>query len=99
MFLGYHSLPKAGTEYTPQWMKMPNLASRYHSGTEYCSSEAQVGSNGPAGASIATMGSSGMDGLLKPSATAYAMSNTSYEARRHSRGSPFGISSCPTRPV
>jgi len=33
MWRGYHSLPKAGTLYTPQWMKIPNLASRYHSGT------------------------------------------------------------------
>ena len=33
MLRGYHSLPKAGTAYTPQWMKMPNLPSTYHSGT------------------------------------------------------------------
>ena len=32
MLREYHSFAKAGTEYTPQWMKMPNLASRNHSG-------------------------------------------------------------------
>src|SRR5512138_193439 len=45
MFRGYHSLSNAGTAYTPQWMKMPNLASSNHAGTRYCLSESQVGSN------------------------------------------------------
>src|SRR5712692_5779532 len=47
MLRGYHSLPKAGTAYTPQWMKMPNLASRYHSGTVYFSSDSHEAWNGP----------------------------------------------------
>src|SRR5262245_11776582 len=49
MLRGYHSLPKAGTEYTPQWMKIPNFASRYHSGTRYpASSDSHVARYGPA---------------------------------------------------
>jgi hypothetical protein len=32
---GYHSFAKAGTEYTPQWKYMPNLASLNHSGTGF----------------------------------------------------------------
>lgn len=32
MLREYHSLPNAGTENTPQWMKMPNLALSYHAG-------------------------------------------------------------------
>ncbi len=36
---GYHSLPNAGTAYTPQWMKMPNVASLYQSGTWYFCSD------------------------------------------------------------
>ncbi len=44
---GYHSLPNAGTLYTPQWMKMPNFASRYHRGGAYCESDAQLSLNLP----------------------------------------------------
>lgn len=39
-----HSLPKLGTEKTPQWMKMPNLAWSYHSGSGLESIESQFGS-------------------------------------------------------
>jgi hypothetical protein len=45
----YHSAysptgDQEGTEYTPQWMKMPNLASSYHSGSGRVSRLSQVGS-------------------------------------------------------
>src|SRR5947209_11174279 len=45
----YHSAylplgPQDGTEYTPQWMKMPNLASWYHPGMGRVSRDAQVAS-------------------------------------------------------
>src|SRR5215218_4330011 len=43
----YHSLRKAGTEYTPQWRKMPSFASWYHRGGVYRCRDSQVGSNGP----------------------------------------------------
>ena len=35
---------KLGTEYTPQWMKIPNLPSSNHSGVGWFSSDSQVGS-------------------------------------------------------
>src|SRR5690349_12692961 len=45
----YHSAyspldANAGTEYTPQWMKMPNLASLHHAGVGRLSTDSQVGS-------------------------------------------------------
>src|SRR3954471_8258654 len=44
----YHSAyspfgAKAGTEYTPQWMKIPNLASVHHAGVGRLSTDAQSG--------------------------------------------------------
>src|ERR1700722_19747288 len=42
MLREYHSFPNAGTEYTPQWRKMPNFASRNQSGARYWASESQV---------------------------------------------------------
>lgn len=39
-----HSLPKLGTENTPQWMKIPNLAWSYQSGRGLESIESQFGS-------------------------------------------------------
>lgn len=39
-----HSLPKLGTEKTPQWMKTPNLAWSYHSGSGLESIDFQFGS-------------------------------------------------------
>lgn len=39
-----HSLPKLGTENTPQWMKTPNFASSNQPGSGRASSESQVGS-------------------------------------------------------
>lgn len=39
-----HSLPKLGTEKTPQCMKMPNLAWSYHSGSGLESMDFQFGS-------------------------------------------------------
>lgn len=39
-----HSLPKLGTENTPQWMKIPNLAWSYHSGSGRESIDFQFGS-------------------------------------------------------
>lgn len=38
-----HSDPKLGTEYTPQWIKIPNLASSYHKGRGLESSDSHVG--------------------------------------------------------
>lgn len=38
-----HSDPKLGTEYTPQWIKIPNLASSYHEGRGLESSDSHVG--------------------------------------------------------
>src|SRR5512134_909270 len=54
MLRGYHSLPKAGTEYTPQWMKIPNLASWYQAGTSNVASESHSGRNGPRAATSLT---------------------------------------------
>lgn len=39
-----HSLPKLGTEKTPQWIKIPNLAWSYHSGRGLESIDFQFGS-------------------------------------------------------
>lgn len=39
-----HSLPKLGTENTPQWMKTPNFASSNQAGSGRASNEPQVGS-------------------------------------------------------
>ncbi len=47
MYLGYHSLPNAGTEYTPQWIKIPNLEVVNHDGTLYFFNELQVALKGP----------------------------------------------------
>ncbi len=47
MLRGYHSFSAAGTEYTPQWMKMPNFASLYHCGCWYFISVAQSARYGP----------------------------------------------------
>ena len=55
MFRGYHSLPNAGTENTPQWMKMPNFASLYHSGSRYVPSDGQSGWNAPAATVSSTL--------------------------------------------
>ena len=38
-----HSDPKLGTENTPQWIKIPNLASSYQSGSGCVSNESRVG--------------------------------------------------------
>lgn len=38
-----HSLPKLGTEKTPQWMKMPNFAWSYQPGSGRESMDSQVG--------------------------------------------------------
>ena len=50
MWFQYHSayspvLPHAGTEYRPQWMKMPNFASQNHCGQGRLSSDSHFGSN------------------------------------------------------
>ena len=55
MLRGYHSLPKAGREYSPQWTKMPNLPSRYHAGASWRSSEGQSAANGPAATAVSTV--------------------------------------------
>src|SRR5574344_593613 len=47
MFLEYHSLLKAGTLNTPQWMNIPNLAFSNHSGISNCVSDAQSSLNLP----------------------------------------------------
>ena len=39
-----HSLPKLGTENTPQWMKIPNFTWSYHSGSGRESIDGQLGS-------------------------------------------------------
>jgi len=43
-FIQNHSLPNAGTEYTPQWMNTPNLAWSYHAGNGLASRLVQFGS-------------------------------------------------------
>jgi len=43
-FIQNHSLPNAGTEYTPQWMNTPNLAWSYHVGSGLASRLVQSGS-------------------------------------------------------
>ena len=58
-----HSLPKLGTENTPQWMKMPNLAWSNQAGSWRASRDSQVGSKraapptGPGGGSSSSSGS------------------------------------------
>lgn len=42
-FIQNHSLPNAGTEYTPQWMNTPNLAWSYHAGNGLASRLIQSG--------------------------------------------------------
>jgi hypothetical protein len=54
MFRGYHSLPNAGTEYAPQWMKIPNFASSYHGGTSYFCRDSHSGRYGPSWSTLST---------------------------------------------
>ena len=63
-----HSLPKLGTENTPQWIKMPNLALSNQAGSWRASRDSQVGSKGagpsaePGGGSRSSRISSGSVG-------------------------------------
>src|SRR6266568_2807532 len=90
MLRGYHSLPKAGTEYTPQWMKIPNFASWYHCGTRNRESDVHAGANGPRAATAstrrtvsATPGSAARAGADAPSTRATAIGS-----RRRTMGGP-----------